>query len=60
MVYSFPPEQFGIRNAYSDVICLRPILSTAPTYANGENNYDTLFTPLKITWYWTDSSLTVV
>ena len=39
---------------------MRPILSTSPTYATGENNYDTLFTPLKIYWYWTDPSITVV
>lgn len=60
MVYSFPPEIFGIRNAYSDVICLRPILSTTPAYDTGENTFDTGFKPLKITWSWTDTSMTVV
>lgn len=60
MVYSFPPEIFGIRNAYSDVICLRPVVGASPTYVAGENTFDTLFKPLKITWSWTDTSLTVV
>lgn len=44
MVYSFPPEQFGIRNAYSDVICLRPITSTASyAYAAPEVVFDSAF-----------------
>ena len=60
MVYSFPPEIFGIRNAYSDVICLRPTIVNPPVYTVDENTFDTLFKPLIITWSWTDTSLTVV
>lgn len=60
MVYSFPPEMFGIRNAYSDVICLRPTIINPPVYSASENNFDILFKPITITWSWTDTSLTVV
>ncbi|CAD8163849.1 unnamed protein product [Paramecium octaurelia] len=60
MVYSFPPEMFGIRNAYSDVICLRPMIGNPPVYNTGENTFDTGFKPLIITWTWTDPLLTVV
>ncbi|CAD8156251.1 unnamed protein product [Paramecium pentaurelia] len=60
MVYSFPPEIFGIRNAYSDVICLRPIVGSSPVYDANENTFDTGFKPLTFTWSWTDPSLTVV
>ncbi|CAD8073782.1 unnamed protein product [Paramecium primaurelia] len=60
MVYSFPPEMFGIKNALSDVICLRPIVGSSPVYNAAENTFDTGFKPLTITWSWTDTSLTVV
>ncbi|CAK82381.1 unnamed protein product (macronuclear) [Paramecium tetraurelia] len=60
MVYSFPPEIFGIRNAYSDVVCLRPMIGNPPVYAAAQNTFDTGFKPLTITWSWTDTSMSVV
>ena len=51
---------FGIKNALSDVICLRPIVGSSPVYNAAENTFDTGFKPLTITWSWTDTSLTVV
>lgn len=60
MLYSFPPEMFGIRNAYSDVICLRPVTGNSLVYNSSENKFDIDFKPLIITWSWTDPSLTVV
>ncbi|CAK62653.1 unnamed protein product (macronuclear) [Paramecium tetraurelia] len=56
-VYSYAAEQFGIRNALSDIIALRPTtsLTTAATI-----NLDTLFTGFFLEWTWTDTNLVVV
>lgn len=59
MVYSYPAELFGIINTYTDVICIRPFLGTTVAYITTEDNYDNLFKPLKFTYYWTDTTLSI-
>ncbi|CAD8098191.1 unnamed protein product [Paramecium primaurelia] len=56
-VYSYAAEQFGIRNALTDIIALRPTTSvtTADTI-----NLDTGFTGFYLEWTWSDTNLVVV
>ncbi|CAD8195035.1 unnamed protein product [Paramecium pentaurelia] len=56
-VYSYAAEQFGIRNALSDIIALRPTTSVATANAI---NLDTGFTAFYLEWTWTDTNLVVV
>ncbi|CAD8105409.1 unnamed protein product [Paramecium primaurelia] len=55
MVYSYPPEQFGIIKAYTDVICIRPFQGGSVLYVDTEDNYDNTFSQIKFIYYWADS-----
>ncbi|CAK92323.1 unnamed protein product (macronuclear) [Paramecium tetraurelia] len=56
MVYSYPPEQFGIINTYTDVFCIRPFQGSTVTYIESENNYDSSFSQIKFTYYWLEGT----
>ncbi|CAD8118406.1 unnamed protein product [Paramecium sonneborni] len=56
-VYSYAAEQFGIRNALSDIIALRPTTSVT---TQATISLDTGFKDFYLEWTWTDTNLVVV
>ncbi|CAD8182653.1 unnamed protein product [Paramecium octaurelia] len=56
MVYSYPPEQFGIIKTYSDVICIRPFQGSSVTYVDSNDNYDNTFSQIRFTYYWQEGT----